>query len=355
MHVEDAQEIKERMLQMVDLNLDKREGSFLNDLFAPIAIELEEAQNDRNMLLDFIFPQRSFGEFLDMSCEASGVCRKKGTKAKGIVTFYGDWYTPIPEGTQLKSKSGLLFETVAGASIKPTGEVDVPVRAVDIGSDYNILDKEIESALIEIKGVKSVTNKKMFEEGSDYEPDNELIERFLFLKRNPPNGGNIADYERWAKQVDGVFVTNVKPLWKGNGTVKVIIGGLGGEPVGEVVVNKVQTLLDPNKDGSGGGLAPIGATVTVVSIAPKEVKIEISNLVLEEEYTLEEVKKEIQKQITKYFEEYRNSTIRIKELESILINVGGVLDFDTLKLNNDTKNLSFKDDERGVLKEINYV
>lgn len=350
----DFEEIRDRMLNNTNSDVNKSEGALTNDITSPMALELEQAQQDRNLLLKIMFPQTSFGEFLDMSSQAGGVWRKEGSKAKGLVTFKGEWYIDIPKGTQVTTETGLIFETLIDGMIKPTGEVVIPVQSIENGSKYNILPNKIIALVSSIEGVTSVENTEAFKEGSEIETDVELIKRLLFQKQNPPSGGNKTDYERWAKSIDGVFTATVRTLWDGNGTVKVIVGGLDNEPVEDDVVDKVQKLLDPNKDGSGGGVAPAGATVTVVSVTPKVIDIVISSLLLEDGYTLDQVKINILKEFSKYFEDYRGNIVRVREIESILIDAPGVLDFDTVKLNGERKNITVTDDERGTLGGITY-
>lgn len=350
----DFEKIRDRMLNNINSDVNKLEGSLISDITSSMALELEQAYQDRDLLLKLMFPQTSFGEFLDMSSQAGGVWRKQGSKSKGLVKFKGEWHLEIPKGTQVTTENGLIYITLIEGSIKPTGEVVIPVEAIENGSKYNISPNKITNLVASIDGVESVTNEEEFTEGSDIETDEELIKRLLFFKQNPPGTGNKSDYERWAKSVNGVFTATVIPLWNGNGTVKVIIGGLQGEPVRQDVIDEVQNLLDPNKDGSGGGLSPIGATVTVVSVTSKVVDIVISGLVLEDEYTLELTKDNILKSISLYFDSYKGSTIRIREIESILINTVGVLDFKDITLNGKRENVDINDDERGMLGVIQY-
>ena len=348
------EKIRERMLNNINSDVNKLEGSLISDITSSMALELEQAYQDRDLLLKLMFPQTSFGEFLDMSSQAGGVWRKQGSKSKGLVKFKGEWHLEIPIGTQVTTENGLIYITLIEGSIKPTGEVVIPVEAIENGSKYNISPNKITNLVVSIDGIESVTNEEEFTEGADIETDEELVRRLLFFKQNPPGAGNKTDYERWAKSVNGVFTATVIPLWNGNGTVKVIIGGLQGEPVKQDVIDKVQNLLDPNKDGSGGGLSPIGATVAVVSVTSKVVNVKITGLILEEEYSLELTKDNILKSISSYFDNYKGNVIRVREIESILIDTIGVLDFEDVMLNGERKNITINDDERGMLGGILY-
>jgi uncharacterized phage protein gp47/JayE len=55
------------------------------------------------------------------------------------------------------------------------------------------------------------------------ETDEQLLERHLAVLRNPPAGGNKADYETWAREVATVARAWCLPLRRGTGTVDVLI------------------------------------------------------------------------------------------------------------------------------------
>ncbi len=55
------------------------------------------------------------------------------------------------------------------------------------------------------------------------ETDAELLARLLEYIRRPPAGGNEADYEKWALEVDDVHAAYCIPLAQGPGTVDVVI------------------------------------------------------------------------------------------------------------------------------------
>ena len=56
-------------------------------------------------------------------------------------------------------------------------------------------------------------------EGTDEETDDDLRERVLTRKRQPPHGGAEFDYEAWALEVSGVTRAWTLPLYYGAGTV----------------------------------------------------------------------------------------------------------------------------------------
>jgi uncharacterized phage protein gp47/JayE len=55
--------------------------------------------------------------------------------------------------------------------------------------------------------------------GADIEPIDELLDRLLFRKRNPPVGGAVHDYVLWARELPGVSRAWAFDVWHGSGTV----------------------------------------------------------------------------------------------------------------------------------------
>ena len=84
------QEIKDRIFKNIKSDLDKSEGSILNDIVSAIAVEIINNQVffKNGFLSSFV--ETAKGEFLDLRCKEHGVYRKQGEKAKGEVIFRGD-------------------------------------------------------------------------------------------------------------------------------------------------------------------------------------------------------------------------------------------------------------------------
>jgi len=125
--------------------------------------------------------------------------------------------------------------------------------------------------------VQGVTNPIAFTSGLDRETDAQLLSRFLLTVRSPSSGGNVVDYQRWAKETPGTSIGDVSvvPLWNGNGTVKVVIMNADGTVPGAATIAAVQQYIDPNAAGMGGGVAPIGAQVTVVAATVTQVDVSV--------------------------------------------------------------------------------
>ena len=66
MYSEESYEIiKDRMLNVLDTALDKREGTFINDMYSPIAIEFAKTYIELDTIHSLLFVEDSEGEYLD--------------------------------------------------------------------------------------------------------------------------------------------------------------------------------------------------------------------------------------------------------------------------------------------------
>src|SRR5690606_21921379 len=112
--------ILERMLQKVDPELDKREGSIVFDMTSPASIELAKAYIEMDNVLQFGFAQTSYGPYLEMRAREVGLYRKPAVKSIGELTFNGPAGTEIPAGTQVSNNDEedlIIVETLENATI----------------------------------------------------------------------------------------------------------------------------------------------------------------------------------------------------------------------------------------------
>ena len=88
--IQTEQEIKDRIFKNIKSDLDKSEGSILNDIVSVITLEIINNQVffKNGFLSSFV--ETAKGELLDLRCKEHGVYRKQGEKAKGIVILKSD-------------------------------------------------------------------------------------------------------------------------------------------------------------------------------------------------------------------------------------------------------------------------
>lgn len=173
-----------------------------------------------------------------------GLTRKAASYAKGNVTFSVTGSGSIPAGTQLRRADGVRYATDALATFTGGGTKTTAVTALAAGASGNLDAGGAVSLVSPVAGVASgaVVAAGGLAGGADVESEALFRGRILNRLKNPPHGGNEADYVTWALEVPGVTRAWVYPQEDGAGTVVVRF----------VMDNKV------------GGIIPAGGDVTVV-------------------------------------------------------------------------------------------
>lgn len=191
-----------------------------------------------------------------------GITRKIATASTGTLKLTGKAGATIPLGTRCKDANATLYQTTAVSTIGDDGKASIACAALHAGAAGDLTDAPI-TLLSAPFGVQS-TGKLTLSGGTDAEKDAALLARLLLYMRNPPGGGNMADYKRWALEVDGVTGATVYPLRQGAGTVDIVIIGENGIPSAEVVAT-CQAHIDAAR--------PCTASVTVYAPTPHPVNI----------------------------------------------------------------------------------
>ena len=237
--------IKQRMLDAVPSDIDRREGSFVQDTLSPAAIELALNYIELDKVLTLGFAETTRGEYLKMRAAEHGIIPNEAVKATGEITTAGTVGATVPLDSIFSTTTGIQFKTTVAATIGVSGTVAASIEAVVAGISGNVPAGTITQIPVSIPGVTSVTNAAELEGGLDAESDTSLLARYLQRVRSPAAGGNIADYERWALEVPGVGAVVVLPVKYGPGTVSVAILDTDKEPAGEELIGAAQEYIAP--------------------------------------------------------------------------------------------------------------
>lgn len=332
--------IRQRILDSMTNDIDKREGSFVSNMISPVGVEFAKYYIELDNILSIMFLEDATNEYLDKKVYDFGIERKMGTVARGFIKVTGENGTHIPQNSEVISQGKLSFFTLEDAWINE-GVALIEVEASDVGIEYNIIQNSIDKFVNNIVGVKSVTNEKEFKEGTNVETDEELRERFFEVIRRPATSGNIYHYEQWAKEIDGINQARVKPLWNGNGTVKVIVSN-DNNIVDDEIVSKCQEYINTVK--------PIGADVTVITPVPLDINV-TANIYIENGYDAVKAKLDFEDNLNKYLSSC-NDTVIYTRVASCLGSVEGIKDYSELKLNGGVSNISFDDEKLPKIKSI---
>ena len=332
--------IKQRILDNINIDIDKREGSFTSNMVSPLSEELAKAYINMSDILSLGFIEDNFDAYLDKRVSEFGVYRKTGTKAIGEIKVTGQEGAIIENGTLVKAND--LYFTVLNDIELPTDNI-LYVEANEVGYKYNLL-ANTEFELVEKNDkVTKLVNETNFSKGVDVESDEELRKRFIKVVNNPSTSGSKNHYEEWALEVNGVGRAIVYPLWNGNGTVKVMVVGNDNKPVLEDVRKNVEDHITENM--------PIGCQLTVTTPTNLDATI-VATIELKEGYEIEEVKQEFEAKINEYLKSVTNE-FTYSKVYGLLANIIGIEDIGTLTINGGNSNITISEDKIINISEIN--
>lgn len=324
--------IKQRILDNINIDIDKREGSFTSNMVSPLSEELAKAYISMGDILSLGFIDDTFDTFLDKRVSEFGVYRKAGTKATGEIKVEGKEGAIITNGTLIKAND--LYFTVLNDIELPTDDI-LYVEANEVGYKYNLL-ANTEFELVEKNDkVTKLVNESNFSKGVDIESDEDLRKRFVKVVNNPSTSGNKAHYEEWALEVDGVGRAIVYPLWNGNGTVKVMIIGNDNKSVSEDIINNCKLHIEENM--------PIGCQLTVTTPSLLNVSVK-ANIELKEGYDIEDVKLDFEASLNEYLKDVTSELVYSK-VYGLLVNHAGVEDVTNFTINDNNINISISEDK----------
>lgn len=327
--------IKESILNAA-VEIDTREGSYFNNLVSPAAYEMYRVYQAMEAFLPILFPDETSGEWIDRRCADYGIERKKGVRAKAVLKFTGKTGAVVPENTPALTETGLLFRTDEELILTETSGT-VMATAEAEGEKYNLPEGSITVLQNTITGIEGVTSGEATG-GINPESDASLCARLYSYLQQPSTSGNKYDYERWAREVNGVEAAKAVPLWNGAGTVKVLLAGPGMVPAGSDVVEACKTHIEE--------VRPIGASVTVVSATSLPVNIS-AKVQLGVNTTVETVIEEFKRRLSEYLAEiaFKRDVVVYYQLAMLLLSIDGVFDMADFLVNGGTENLSVKSDE----------
>lgn len=347
-------QIHEKMLKMAPQGIDTSEGHMYWDHTKPTArIAGELVEYTLPLTLMLMFPQFAFGQFLELHGEPIGVYRKAAVQATTLETFVGDEGTVISEGDIVltlgdEHEESVRYSIQKGGVIGSSGEITLPIKAVEAGLHGNVPPNTIVGIEKPIKGLKKLYNQQAVSDGAAIEDDESYRGRILERNRNKPLSGAKSDYVRWAKEVNGVGDVIVQPLWAGPKTVRVLITDRNRQIATQQLMDEVKAYIDP-VDGMGEGKAPIGAHVTIGTITPVPVLIKVK-LMLEKGYEIKEVLKRLEDNINGYFSD--KSIIKYALVGATITQTKGISDYENLLLNDSTANIVLAEGERAVVSEV---
>lgn len=329
------EEILQRCLDRVPNTIDKRQGSIIYDALAPCCVELAQMYIELYGAYNLVFIDTAVGDSLDALVKQNGLTRKSATNAIRL----GQFNMVVPVGSRFSdgTLSYIVTENIANSN-------NSYLKCETAG----LVGNEYYGSLTPISYITGLTTANLadiIDLGTDAETDDALRTRYMETVTAPEFGGNISDYQTKTKALTGVGGCKVIPVWNGGGTVKLIItNATGGVPT-QLLIDSVQTAIDPNSEQTGIGIAPIGHIVTVVGAEALNIAVS-GTFTLSSGTSASDIQASVNEAIDNYFKYLSESwdkedsiTVRISQIETRFLSISGVLDVTNVKINNGTSNI----------------
>ena len=264
-----------------------------------------------------IFPDSADFEELKRHAATRSVYPKSATPAGNSLEVTGGANAPVIAGLRVRHvASGQTFLTVASIVIPASGVATLLVTSEETGSALNGL----EGPCVFISpplNVDSACTLTATVGGTDDESPESLLARYLDVLRNPPSGGNIADYRRWALSVDGVSTALILPKRRGGNSIDVVITSAGGASSSAVIAACLAYIES---------VAPAGADIWVFTPQIIEVHIQ-AKIKPASGYTVETLQASVEGACRKIIEPVAPlETLYLIRLTSAISALGGVVD-----------------------------
>ena len=386
-----ADEIHRRMLDSLPKGIDKSEGNIPWDFTRPAALERADmVEFTLNETVKLMFPQWSYGKWLDLHGEKVNCIRRASNQATGTLDVTGTKGTAIPAGFQFATPAELtasvIFEAIEDVKLdgepNSKGQVtcQVKIRAVDGGLGGNVSEDTIKLMVKPISGIAYVTNREPTTGGAEAESDADYLIRILdAMRKGTSMTGCVADYIRWGKEVPAVGQVIVDPEWpdptlpekfhytdalgieKCAGAVRLIIIDSNGLPANQQIIDAVYHHIAGDGPEDIERLMPIGAHLTV--IAPQGLTVDISaDVLLDEGENIEAVTARFKKNLTGYWLEvgqeavgdliYHLGYVRWVQVGAVLAKTPGVKDYTNLTINGVSVNIPVQHVQYPVTGEV---
>lgn len=368
------EELVKRMMERAlasNKNLDSREGSLLFLGEAPAAAELQNLYIALDNILKETYADTASREYLILRAMERGLSPYPATPAvlemtitpADLILKMGERFSIGEVNYYVSRNSG---DGVYEITCETDGEIGNECWGTVIPIEY-------------IEGLETCRITARLIPGEDEEETEAFRKRYFDGLNAQAFGGNRADYLQKVNALPGVGGVKIYRAWNSGiapaglippeeagawmeglsgvpaniaawlhtvheaganslltigGTVKLVIIDSTFSAPSDVLVDAVQTAIDPVQNaGEGMGLAPIGHVVKVFPVGLETVDLAFS-LSFQQGWTWEDVKPYAEEAVNGYFRELAAGwaeqegalTIRVSQLESRLLGAAGILD-----------------------------
>lgn len=323
-------------------------GYFFWDFFRAISIVLMDLWKKLEYIAGFDdLTKFEYDDLVKFVRQRRGIIAKTASFASGNITITAGEGI-ITKGDLFETSDGLQFQAIETKEV--TQNDTIKVECLISGSYGNVPIGAISVIPKTIQGIVKISNTEPITGGYEKESKESIIKRYLEDLQKPVTSGNIYHYKKWAKEVTGVGEADVKPLWNGDNTVKIIIINSNMNVAESSLIKSVQDYIDPYtlEDGvkkgwgCGNGQAPLGAYCTVESASKLGLKITFKGI-LKTGAVKEATENSVNEKILEYLHSiaFNNNVeyISYAQIGSAILKADGIADYSNLLLNDGIDNI----------------
>lgn len=329
--------ILSQMLENVQGDVDKREGSIIYDALAPVAMESAQMYADMDILLQECFADSASYYYLIKRAAERGIFVKEGIPAVVKVKC-------IPSDVNIPEATEFSIGEMTYSITENLGDGFYSMTCSESGENGNNIKDDV-IPIEYVDDLEDIEAVEVIVYGTEDEDEESLRERYFESFTEAAFGGNKADYKEKAKDIEKVGACKVYPVWNGGGTVKLAILDSQYNEASSEIINEVQNTFDPTKDGIGVGIAPIGHIVTVSTPKVKRINVDVQ-IEYMADYTWDDIKETFTENLAEYlknvikneWEAKDTMTVRSGQIESMLLDMEGVDNVLSVKIDGKTGN-----------------
>lgn len=334
-----VEEVHALMKQVLPADIDMSPGGHAYNLTIATALVIAEVcEFVLPEVVKLIFPEYSYGEFVDGHAKGKGMTRRAATAASGELTITGSPKTVIPAGSlfstaAVNDEPSVDYKTLEATTIPEAGSVKVGVECTQTGIVGNATANTIVLVSSKLTGITAVTNEEPLTGGTEEEDDASLIARIVEYNKSQGESyvGSASDYKRWAMSIDGVGSATVIPASDTSGLVTIILTDANGDPATEQLCEAVYNYI-MRPDAPNERLAPTNASLLVEPPATMQISIK-ATVELADEATLESVKTAYMDQLALYLPvAMSNGEIKYSRVAAAMAAVEGANDYSGLQI-----------------------
>ena len=347
-----AEEIHQRMMNSLPVDIDDMPGGFPYDFTKPAALEKDEFINYHLVrALMIAFPQYAWDEWLDLHGQQVHRERHQPKSASGEVRVTGSAGTVITAGTVFCTPAtdtgpAIEFRSMEEKVIDDNGTAIIPVTAVESGTRSNVPANTVVLMAKPDKNITEVNNPDPIRGGTEREGNDAYYDRIAAEYANSLTFlGNDSDYIRWAKEA-GAGDCIVIPSAEGPGTVKLVLVDGNGQPANEQLVQDVYDYIVSPEDRSARLLPTACARLICGSAVTVKVNFMITGLVYNETTDIEQIKKDFGAAVKEvYASAKQQGILRYNDVRPVISYIAGITDFEEFLMNGKKENIRLASEE----------